>query len=112
MMSAALSSSETRSSTGSGSRIRRRGGRRTWRAASTVRGAGLLMHADDLRGARRIDGANVLTNTVRGRKVTTIEGLAAADGKLHPVQQAVVDEQGFPVRVLHVGLHHVGGRVS
>lgn len=38
---------------------------------------------------------SVLTNTVRGRKVTTIEGLAAADGTLHPVQQAVVDEQGF-----------------
>jgi aerobic-type carbon monoxide dehydrogenase small subunit (CoxS/CutS family) len=38
---------------------------------------------------------SVLTNTVRGRKVTTIEGLAADDGKLHPVQQAVVDAQGF-----------------
>jgi aerobic-type carbon monoxide dehydrogenase small subunit (CoxS/CutS family) len=38
---------------------------------------------------------SVLTHTVRGRKVTTIEGLASPDGKLHPVQQAVVDEQGF-----------------
>lgn len=38
---------------------------------------------------------SVLTNTVRGRKVTTIEGLAANDGTLHPVQQAVVDAQGF-----------------
>jgi aerobic-type carbon monoxide dehydrogenase small subunit (CoxS/CutS family) len=38
---------------------------------------------------------SVLTHTVRGRKVTTIEGLQAADGKLHPVQQAVVDGQGF-----------------
>ncbi len=38
---------------------------------------------------------SVLTNTVRGKSVTTIEGLAAADGTLHPVQQAVVDEQGF-----------------
>ena len=38
---------------------------------------------------------SVLTHTVRGRKVTTIEGLAADDGKLHPVQQAVVDHQGF-----------------
>ena len=38
---------------------------------------------------------SVLTHTVRGRKVTTIEGLASSDGKLHPVQQAVVDEQGF-----------------
>jgi len=38
---------------------------------------------------------SVLTHTVRGRKVTTIEGLAAADGTLHPVQQAIVDHQGF-----------------
>ena len=38
---------------------------------------------------------SVLTQTARERKITTIEGLAAADGKLHPVQQAVVDEQGF-----------------
>jgi len=38
---------------------------------------------------------SVLTHTVRGRKVHTIEGLAAADGELHPLQQGVVDEQGF-----------------
>jgi aerobic-type carbon monoxide dehydrogenase small subunit (CoxS/CutS family) len=38
---------------------------------------------------------SVLTHTVRGRKVVTIEGLAAPNGKLHPVQQAIVDEQGF-----------------
>ena len=38
---------------------------------------------------------SVLTHTVRGRKVLTIESLASADGKLHAVQQAVVDEQGF-----------------
>ncbi len=38
---------------------------------------------------------SVLTHTVRDRKVVTIEGLAKPDGTLHPVQQAVVDEQGF-----------------
>jgi aerobic-type carbon monoxide dehydrogenase small subunit (CoxS/CutS family) len=38
---------------------------------------------------------SVLTHTVRNRKVLTIEGLASADGKLHPVQQGIVDEQGF-----------------
>jgi aerobic-type carbon monoxide dehydrogenase small subunit (CoxS/CutS family) len=37
-----------------------------------------------------------LAHRARGRKVVTIEGLAdAATGKLHPVQQGVVDEQGF-----------------
>ena len=38
---------------------------------------------------------SVLTHTVRGRNVVTVEGLAAPDGTLHPVQKAVVDEQGF-----------------
>jgi aerobic-type carbon monoxide dehydrogenase small subunit (CoxS/CutS family) len=38
---------------------------------------------------------SILTHSVRGRKVQTIEGLASADGALHPVQQGVVDEQGF-----------------
>jgi aerobic-type carbon monoxide dehydrogenase small subunit (CoxS/CutS family) len=38
---------------------------------------------------------SVLTHTVRNRKVVSIEGLANADGTLHPVQQGVIDEQGF-----------------
>lgn len=38
---------------------------------------------------------SVLTHTVRGRKILTIEGLAHPDGTLHPVQQGVIDEQGF-----------------
>jgi aerobic-type carbon monoxide dehydrogenase small subunit (CoxS/CutS family) len=38
---------------------------------------------------------SVLTHTVRGRKVVTVEGLAGADGTLHPVQQGIIDEQGF-----------------
>ncbi len=38
---------------------------------------------------------SILTHSVRGRRVQTIEGLAGEDGTLSPVQQAVVDEQGF-----------------
>src|SRR5579872_3531199 len=39
---------------------------------------------------------SVLAHTVRGRKITTIEGLAdPATGKLSGVQQGVIDEQGF-----------------
>jgi aerobic-type carbon monoxide dehydrogenase small subunit (CoxS/CutS family) len=38
---------------------------------------------------------SILTHTVRARKIQTIEGLERADGTLHPVQQAVIDEQGF-----------------
>ena len=38
---------------------------------------------------------SVLTHTTRGKNIVTIEGLANADGTLHPVQQGVIDEQGF-----------------
>ena len=38
---------------------------------------------------------STLTHSVRGKKIVSIEGLASADGKLHPVQQAVVEGQGF-----------------
>jgi len=38
---------------------------------------------------------SVLTHTIRGRRITTIEGLEGAGGELHPIQRAVVDEQGF-----------------
>ena len=46
-----------------------------------------------------VDGQPVLSclqlaATVRG-KVTTIEGLAAADGTLHPMQQAFIDQDAF-----------------
>ncbi|MEX1258484.1 MAG: (2Fe-2S)-binding protein [Gemmatimonadota bacterium] len=47
-----------------------------------------------------IDGAphyscSLLTHQVRGRQVTTIEGLAAPNGTLSVVQQAVLEEAGF-----------------
>ncbi len=38
---------------------------------------------------------SVLTHTVRDKQVVTIEGLAKPDGTLHPVQQGIIDEQGF-----------------
>ncbi|MBM3807192.1 MAG: (2Fe-2S)-binding protein [Acidimicrobiia bacterium] len=38
---------------------------------------------------------SVLTHMARKSKVVTIEGLEAADGTLHPMQQGVVEEQGF-----------------
>ena len=47
-----------------------------------------------------IDGERVLACltlavAVQGRQVKTIEGLAAADGSLHPMQQAFIDHDGF-----------------
>jgi aerobic-type carbon monoxide dehydrogenase small subunit (CoxS/CutS family) len=38
---------------------------------------------------------STLTHSVRGKKIVSIEGLASADGTLHPVQRAVVEGQGF-----------------
>jgi aerobic-type carbon monoxide dehydrogenase small subunit (CoxS/CutS family) len=37
---------------------------------------------------------STLTHRVRGREITTVEGLEAEDGTLHPVQQAFIDELG------------------
>ena len=38
---------------------------------------------------------SVLTHMARKKRIVSIEGLAAADGTLHPMQQGVVEEQGF-----------------
>jgi aerobic-type carbon monoxide dehydrogenase small subunit (CoxS/CutS family) len=38
---------------------------------------------------------STLTHTVRNGKVLTVEGLASADGTLSPVQQGILEEQGF-----------------
>ena len=35
---------------------------------------------------------STLTHSVKGRNVLTVEGLQTADGRLHPVQQAFIDE--------------------
>ena len=49
-------------------------------------------------GTVHIDGQAVRScvtpiSSVEGREVTTIEGIASADGELHPVQQAWIDNQ-------------------
>jgi aerobic-type carbon monoxide dehydrogenase small subunit (CoxS/CutS family) len=38
---------------------------------------------------------SVLTHSVRDARIVTIEGLAGPAGALHPLQQGVLDEQGF-----------------
>jgi xanthine dehydrogenase YagT iron-sulfur-binding subunit len=44
---------------------------------------------------RRVLACLTLAATVQGRSVTTIEGLASADGVLHPMQQAFIDNDAF-----------------
>jgi xanthine dehydrogenase YagT iron-sulfur-binding subunit len=44
---------------------------------------------------RRVLSCLTLAASVEGQEVTTIEGLASADGALHPMQQAFIDHDAF-----------------
>jgi xanthine dehydrogenase YagT iron-sulfur-binding subunit len=44
---------------------------------------------------RRVLACLTLTASIEGRAITTIEGLAAADGALHPMQQAFIDHDAL-----------------
>ena len=44
---------------------------------------------------RAVKSCNVLAAQASGAKITTIEGLAAADGTLHPMQEAFKDCHGL-----------------
>jgi aerobic-type carbon monoxide dehydrogenase small subunit (CoxS/CutS family) len=44
---------------------------------------------------RPVSACTTLAFEVRGRSVMTIEGLAADDGKLHPLQEAFIEHGGF-----------------
>lgn len=44
---------------------------------------------------RRVLSCLTLAASLDGRSVTTIEGLAEADGTLHPMQQAFIDHDAF-----------------
>ena len=41
------------------------------------------------------NSCTVLTHSVRGRKIVTVEGVGGPNGELHPVQQAFIDESGY-----------------
>lgn len=41
-----------------------------------------------------IYSCSTLTHRVRGKEITTVEGIASPDGTLHPVQQAFIEEVG------------------
>jgi xanthine dehydrogenase YagT iron-sulfur-binding subunit len=44
---------------------------------------------------RRANACMILAASCEAREVTTVEGLAAADGALHAVQQAFIDNDAF-----------------
>jgi xanthine dehydrogenase YagT iron-sulfur-binding subunit len=43
----------------------------------------------------RVLSCLILAHAARGRRVQTIEGLAEAGGRLHPMQQAFIDQDAF-----------------
>ena len=53
-------------------------------------GSDLVLVAD-----AAVSAAGVAMHTLAGKAVTTVEGLAASDGSLHPLQQAFVDEDAI-----------------
>ncbi|MER7339243.1 2Fe-2S iron-sulfur cluster-binding protein [Streptomyces sp. NPDC000075] len=44
---------------------------------------------------RRVNGCLLLAVTLDGCRVTTVEGLAAPDGTLHPLQRAFIEHDAF-----------------
>jgi xanthine dehydrogenase YagT iron-sulfur-binding subunit len=44
---------------------------------------------------KRVLACLTLAAAIQGRHIRTIEGLASADGTLHPMQQAFIDHDGF-----------------
>ncbi len=56
-------------------------------------GACTVMVSDDS-GARALNACILFLPQLQGKSVRTVEGAAAPDGRLHPVQQAMVDHHG------------------
>ena len=50
-----------------------------------------VVHVD----GKAVKSCTMLASQAEGASVTTIEGLAAADGTLHPMQQAFMDNHGL-----------------
>ena len=48
----------------------------------------------DAHGARALNACILFVPQLEGKAVRTVEGIAAPDGTLHPVQQAMVDHHG------------------
>jgi len=48
-----------------------------------------------LMDGRAIKSCSVLAAQADGRAITTVEGLAATDGRLHPIQQAFSEQHGL-----------------
>ncbi len=78
-------------------------------------GACTVMVTDDA-GAKALNACILFVPQLAGRAVRTVEGIAAPDGTLHPVQRAMVDHHGSqcgfctPGFVVSMATAHLNGR--
>ncbi|UWQ22263.1 xanthine dehydrogenase small subunit [Jannaschia sp. W003] len=72
----------------------------------------------DARGARPLNACILFMPQLRGRAVRTVEGIAAPDGTLHPVQEAMIEHHGSqcgfctPGFVTTMACAHLNGRTD
>jgi xanthine dehydrogenase small subunit len=70
----------------------------------------------DASGARTLNACILFLPQLHGKAVRTVEGIAAPDGTLHPVQQAMIDHHGSqcgfctPGFVVSMATAHLNGR--
>ena len=70
----------------------------------------------DANGARALNACILFLPQLAGKAVRTVEGVAAPDGRLHPVQQAMIDHHGSqcgfctPGIVVSLAVAHLQGR--
>jgi xanthine dehydrogenase small subunit len=80
-------------------------------------GACSVMITDE-RGARSLNACILFVPQLHGKAVRTVEGIAAPDGTLHAVQQAMVDNHGSqcgfctPGFVVSMATAHLNGRTD
>ncbi|WP_420863844.1 xanthine dehydrogenase small subunit [Algirhabdus cladophorae] len=72
----------------------------------------------DTSGAKALNACILLMPQLHGKSVRTVEGIAAPDGALHPVQQAMVDNHGSqcgfctPGFVVTMAAAHLNGQTD
>jgi len=70
----------------------------------------------DASGSRALNACILLLPQLQGKAVRTVEGIAGADGTLHPVQQAMVDHHGSqcgfctPGFIVSMAVAHLNGQ--
>ena len=80
-------------------------------------GACTVMVTDE-RGARALNACILFLPQLHGKAVRTVEGISGPDGKLHPVQQAMVDHHGSqcgfctPGFIAAMATAHLNGRTD